>query len=153
SKGISSIVTSSLSFILMVFVSLLTIQGNIASSADKVSVKTAKFALSAFLPVVGPAVSDAFESVQGSLSLLKATVGGFFIFVLISTFLKSVIDILLFKFVLIISGSVAEILGTDKISSLAKGANGVLTVLLGITIVFFMLFCISTGIMVSLTSK
>lgn len=52
-------------------------EGSLAGAADSVTLRTAKFAAGAVFPVVGGAVSDALSSVQGSMSLLRSSVGGF----------------------------------------------------------------------------
>ena len=59
-----------------IFTGLLSIQSVVGSSADTLTSKTAKYVISNCVPVVGGAVSDAYSTVKGSLSLLKNGIGG-----------------------------------------------------------------------------
>lgn len=67
--------TSLLTVLLTVFVFFLTITGAVAGSADAVTQKAAKTALSGMVPVVGGILSDAAETVAAGAGVLKGTVG------------------------------------------------------------------------------
>lgn len=149
-RGVKTVVTVVLSFLLTVFVGLLTMQGVVSSSVDTMGMKTAKFAASAFLPVVGSAISDALTSVQGCMGVMKATVGGFSIMVVVAAFLPCIISIILMQVALSVSACVGDMLDVDKISALMRSAKSVLSILLGIVLVFFILLVVSTGIMLML---
>ena len=60
---------------LTVFIAYLTISGVIGGSADALAVKTAKFAVSGSVPVVGGIISDAAESMLAGAMLIRNTVG------------------------------------------------------------------------------
>lgn len=151
-KSVKTTVITSLSFLLTLFVALLTMQGGIATASDSVSLKTAKFVAGNFLPVVGSAIGDAMSSVQGCLGLIKSTIGGFAGLVLIGMFLPSIISILLLQTTLKVANAVAETLGTSKISELLKSADLVLGLILGIVLVFAVLLIISIGMLFTLVS-
>lgn len=150
SKGVKTVVTVTLGFLLTIFVGLLTIQGVVSNSADTLTLKTAKFAISTFLPVVGSAVSEALNTVQGCMGVIKSTVGGFSIIVIVASFLPSIITIILMQLALQISASIGDMLETDKISTLMRSASSVMSILLGIMVVFFVLLTVSIGIMLTL---
>lgn len=149
-RSVKNAVIVSLGFLMTVFVGLLTIQGIVASSSDTVTTKATKFAISTFLPVVGSAVSEAFNSVQGCLSLIKSTVGTFGIITLIAAFLPSIISILLMQLSLSISSGIGDMLQCSRITSLLRSASSVLSLLLGILLIFFILLVVSIGIMLTL---
>lgn len=149
-RSVKNAVIVSLGFLMTVFVGLLTIQGIVASSSDTVTTKATKFAISTFLPVVGSAVSEAFNSVQGCLSLIKSTVGTFGIITLIAAFLPSIIAILLMQLSLSISSGIGDMLQCSRITSLLRSASSVLSLLLGILLIFFILLVVSIGIMLTL---
>lgn len=69
------VATSLLTVLLTVFVFFLTITGAVAGSADAVTQKAAKTALSGMVPVVGGILSDAAETVVAGAGVLKGTVG------------------------------------------------------------------------------
>lgn len=151
-KGVKTTVIVVLSFLLTIFVGLLTIQGIVATSSDSLGMKATKFAVSTFLPVVGSAISEALNSVQGCMGLIKSTVGGFGIVALVAAFLPSVITIVLMQLSLSISATVSEMLDTEKVTALLKSAGSVLSLLLGIMLVFFVLLSVSITIMLTLST-
>lgn len=146
-QSVKITVITALSFLLTLFIALLTMQGGIATSSDSITIKTAKFVAGNFLPVVGSAIGDAMTSVQGSLGLIQSTVGGFAGLVLIGMFLPSVISIILLQLALKIANAISETLGTNKITQLLKSADMVLGLILGIVLVFAVLLIISIGML------
>lgn len=152
SKVVRNVVITSLSFLLTIFVGLLSIQGTIAAAADTVTMKTMKFAIGTFVPVVGGAISDAFNTVQSCMGVIKSTVGGFGILAIAAAFLPAIISLLLMQLSLAVAGGVADALGVKQVGGLMKSASGVLSILLGILLVFAMLFIVSVSIMMALSS-
>lgn len=75
--GIYTITTGALKLILTLFVTYITIAGGVSGSIDKMTLKTAKFAVSGSIPVVGNIISDATETVLSGAILLKNTIGVF----------------------------------------------------------------------------
>lgn len=69
------LITGSMKLTLTVFIAYLTISGVIGGSADALAVKTAKFAVSGSVPVVGGIISDAAESMLAGAVLIRNTVG------------------------------------------------------------------------------
>lgn len=150
-KTVKTTVIVALSFLMTIFVGLLTVQGTVAASADTVALKTAKFAVSAFLPVVGSAISEALSSVQGFLGVIKSTVGGFGIIAVIAAFVPSIVSLLMMQFSLSIASGVSDALSTEKITSLLRSAQSVLSLILGITITFGVLLIVSLGVMLTVS--
>ncbi|HEY8347542.1 MAG TPA: stage III sporulation protein AE [Symbiobacteriaceae bacterium] len=64
-----------LSLMFTVFLGLSAVKGTLGAITDGLSVKTAKFAISSFVPVVGKMFSDASELILGSGVLLKNALG------------------------------------------------------------------------------
>ncbi len=93
-KTIKKFVNWSLSLLLTVYVGLLGIQSIVAVSADTVTVKTAKFVTSSFVPVIGSALSDALVTAQACLKLLKASVGAYGILIAAFTYLPLLLEII-----------------------------------------------------------
>ena len=66
-----------LSFVAAAFSAVLGLKSLLAGSADTLASKGIKLALNSAVPIVGGALSDAYSSIIGSVSLLKSTVGVF----------------------------------------------------------------------------
>ncbi|MBM7613999.1 stage III sporulation protein AE [Alkaliphilus hydrothermalis] len=61
--------------ILTAFIGVISIQGITAASVDGVTMRTAKFAVDKFIPIVGGFLSDAMDTVVGCSLLLKNAIG------------------------------------------------------------------------------
>ncbi|AEJ43618.1 stage III sporulation protein AE [Alicyclobacillus acidocaldarius] len=77
-----------LSFALVVFVGVTAVQGTGRGIADGLALRTMKFGVGTFVPVVGKAISDAAETVLGASLLVKNAVGiaGLIVIALIAAF-------------------------------------------------------------------
>lgn len=129
-----------------VFVGLLSIQGIVAKSADSVALKTSKFALSSFVPIVGNALSEALSSVEGSIGVIKAGVGSFGIIAGVATILPTLITAVLAKAAVEAARVVSEILGVGYIASLYKSVGAVLTVLIAILLCVCLILLVATTV-------
>ena len=88
SIGLLSVAKWTLGLVTTVFIGVTSIQSIIGTSVDTVGVKAAKFAASSMIPVVGGAMSDAYSTMMGSLSLIKSSVGVIGIVIILVTVLK-----------------------------------------------------------------
>lgn len=68
-------ISGSLKLFLMVFVGYITASGLIASTTDMLGVKTAQFAISGAVPVVGGILADAGETVIAGAMAIKNSIG------------------------------------------------------------------------------
>lgn len=75
--GIKSLTAGALKLILTLFIAYITIAGGVSGSVDRMALKTAKFAVSGAVPVVGGILSDATETMLTGAALLKNSVGVF----------------------------------------------------------------------------
>lgn len=141
-------VTVTVGFLMTVFVGLLSLKGTLAGAADSVALRTAKFAASTVFPVVGSAVSEALASVKGSMTVLRASVGGFASIAVLFMMVPPIASLLLTQLVLSVSSAAAQILHADRIAALYKGTASAVSLLCGLTVVFGVLIIISLGILV-----
>lgn len=85
-----------------VFLSVVSIQGSVTAVADGVAIKTAKFATSNFIPVVGRMFTDAADTVIGASVILKNTIGlagvGILLFLVLFPSLKILMIAFIYKF-------------------------------------------------------
>ncbi len=71
------IVSGALKLLLGAFVSYIAVAGIVAGGVDKAGLKTAQFAISGTVPVVGGIISEAAEAVMAGATLIKNTIGLF----------------------------------------------------------------------------
>ncbi len=144
-------VTVALSLIITLFVGLLTIKGFLADAADTLAMKGTKFALSTFIPVIGGSVGEALSSLTGSLTLLSSVVGVVGIIVLVLIVLPSLIEIVLWRFVLFCASFFCSLLGSEKIADMLESFSAAIVILAVILIFSAFIFIISTGLILSLS--
>lgn len=149
-KTVNKVFTISLGFLLTVFVGILSLQGTVASAADSVTIKAAKFAVGAFVPVVGGAISDALNSVQGCLGLLRSVLGTFAIVCIAAIFLPTLISLILIRLTLAVSGGVASSFSLTRIEELLKSAGSVISMLISIVIIYAVLIIVSLSIIMAM---
>lgn len=142
-----SIVTWALGLLVTVFVGLLGIQSLVASGADTVAMKTGKFLIGSFVPVVGKALSDALTTAQSCVKLLKTTVGAYAVAVASLTFLPSLLQTIVWYFAVNLGSTVSDVLGAQQIGKVLKACATALSLLLAIIAFVALLFIISTTIM------
>ena len=145
---VKSLVNWTMGLMLTVFVSLLTLQSMVSSSGDSVTVKTAKFLINSFVPVVGGALSDAFATAQSCIHLLKTTLGAYGIIVAIVIALPTLLRVLLWYLTANLSSVLSELLGLPSIGSLLKSVSYTLGMLMAMLLSFALLMIISTSLIV-----
>ena len=117
------------------------------SAADGAAVKTTKFLVGTFVPVLGGASSDAMSSAQGCIKLIKATVGSFVIFISAMIFLPLLMRVVVLKAVVSLSQAAGEVLGVRETGAILGGFNNALTVLLALLMSMCLLMVITTAVM------
>ncbi len=150
--AIKSFATWTLTFLMTIFVGFLTIQSFIATGADTLAVKTTKFLIGSFVPVVGSALSDAFMAAQGCMRLIKTTVGSFGVVVALFTFLPVLARVCVWYLVFFAAEAIGSMLGIKQVATILKALSEVLSVLMAIVLCTALLMIISTGVMLTLGS-
>lgn len=145
-----------LGFIMTVFVAFVTIRSNTSATLDQVTLKSAKFAVDNFIPVIGKALSDAITTVAGYSLILKDAVSiiGLIIMLFICVFplIKIIIISLIYKFV----GAVMEPVVDKKVVDCLTAAGNSFTIIfacvLSVAIMFFIFITIiaSTGRLITM---
>ena len=107
--------------------------------------KVTKWLLTFVMTVVGNALSEAFKSVQGSITLLKSGLGIFVIIAIAVTFLPSVMQGLGWSLCIFIGKAVAEALGVDGCAKLLEAIGTVFSTLIAILLCVMSVFIISTA--------
>lgn len=105
-----------------------------------------KFSISSFVPVVGGALSEAFNAVKGCLSLLKSTLGGFGILTTVLIAAPPILECVLWSLGLSLCGMAAELFGLSQISTVLKTAQSVVKTLIGVLAACALFMIIATTI-------
>lgn len=133
------------------FTAFLSIQGITASIYDGISIRTTKFALSKYVPVIGGYLSEGFNLIMAGSVLIKNSLGLTAILILLFTILPYVIQIALLSLTLRLTSAITEPLGSTEISGVISGfgknINLLTAMIIGIGFLYFMfiLLIIATG--------
>lgn len=150
SSFIKNINVVTLGAVFTLYLGLVSIQGLYVTSFDKFTVKTAKFAVGNFIPVVGGFVSDSVDILLSSSQLIKNVFGGIGLVILIGICLIPIIKILSVILVYKICAIVIEPVGEDNISSFLNEVANLMIIILAtiiaVTIMFFVTIAILTSI-------
>lgn len=138
--------------VLTVFVGLMSFQSIVASSADSIGIRTAKYIIDSTVPIVGGAISEALNSLNGCLGLLKSTVGVFGIIVTVVTYLPIIVEALLIVISLNIASFIGDVLGDSGAVKIIKVSSSAVTIVLSIVVISMLLTVVSTTTILVITS-
>ncbi len=141
-----------LSLIMTVFMSILSLQTFVTSSADNVLLRTAKFAVSSGVPIVGGTISDAVGTVSGSLSIIHSSVGTYGMLAAAAIVLPLLTEVVCYRLALSCAHALAEVFGVGELSTLLKSCGSVMAIIQAVTVCFLLLNTIAAVILCSLTS-
>ena len=144
-KYFKSSVVWVLGIVLTIFVGILSLEGSLTSSVDGVTAKTAKAAVSNFIPVVGKILGDAVDTVIGCSNILKNAVGIVGVIVVIGICIIPIIKLSILTLTYYITSALCQPIADDKIVSLLSGMGDTFKVLLA------MLISVSVMLMIGIT--
>ena len=136
-----------LTFTMSVFTAILTMQSIISSSADSAGVKATRFAISSFVPLVGGALSEAYQTVRGCMGMLKSGVGVFAILATGTIYLPAIISCLLWLAAINIAIALAGVFDMGDIIKLLKSVTTVINSLIAILLCCMIIFFVASSIM------
>lgn len=141
-----------LSLLMTVFMSILSAQTFVTNSADSVLIRTAKFAVSSGVPIVGGTISDAVNTVHASLSLLHSSIGTYGIVAGIVIILPTLISVVCYRMALSAAEAMSEVFGIKELSALFKSCGSVMEIIMAVIVCFLLLNTISAVIMLAIGS-
>lgn len=132
------------------FTAFLSVKGATAAVFDNVSVRTAKFALSRYVPVIGGYLSEGFNTILASVALIKNAVGGTAILVMIVTALPVLMKTIVTSLSLKLAEAVVGTFSNGKIKKVLSNAAGAVNALIAVVagtaflyFIFLMLIIVS----------
>ena len=145
SKYFKSSIVWVLGIVLTVFVGVLSIEGTLTSSVDGITAKTAKAAVSSFIPIVGKILGDAVDTVIGCSAVLKNAVGLVGIVIIIGICILPIIRLSVLTICYYITSAICEVIADEKIVKLLDQMADSFKILLAI------LFAASTMLLIGIT--
>lgn len=151
SKFIKQLNLITIGAIFTVYLGLVSMQGLYVKSLDGFAVKTTKFAIGNFIPVVGGFVSDSFDIILSSSQLIKNVFGGIGLILLVGICLIPIIKIMSIILVYKSSSIVIEPVGESSISNFLNEISSLMSVMLACIIAITIMFFVTISIVISIS--
>lgn len=140
-KTFRSIANWTLGILFSLLTTFVAMQGIVGASIDTITIKSAKFALSSYIPILGGYLSEGFDIVLASCVLIKNALGLTSFIIIIAIVLTPIIKVLCLSVALKLISSFIEPVGDSKLSSLmfetANNLNILIACLAGVAFVLF----------------
>ena len=146
---VSSIFKWAIGLIFTVFMGYMSINGIVSSGRDGLSIKTAKYALKSYIPLVGGYLSDSYELFRVGGVLIKNSVGVVGVALLFGMVIKKVLSLGVFKLGLSLASGLTEPLNTNKITRFLSSISTLFNFLIVGVVVCFMMIILTIFILMS----
>ncbi|MTI48200.1 stage III sporulation protein AE [Sporosalibacterium faouarense] len=134
---------------LTIFIGIISIQGITAAKVDGITLKTAKFAVDKFVPIVGKFLSDAMDTVVGCSMLLKNAVGVIGLIALFIICVMPVIKITSIILIFKVTSAIIEPISNSRIVDCLNEISKSLIFIVGTVLAVGMMFFIAITIVVN----
>ena len=152
SKFLKSGIVWVLGVVVTIFVSILSLEGNLTSNIDGIAAKGIKSAASNLIPVVGKALSDSVDTVLGATSILKNSVGIVGMIIIIGICIIPIIKLSVLTLTYALTQAICEPLADKKIVSLLGEIGGTFKILLGIMIFASVLLIVGIAMCIKISN-
>lgn len=145
------VILTALTFSMMVFLALLSIQGISGHIMDSVSLRAAKYITSAGIPVVGSTLSGLLETILSGAAMVRNAVGMIGLFVVILLTVVPAIKLLVLYFCYTFVAALLQPIGENHIAGLLEQTAGTylllfaIVVLTGLFFFFVILILLAAG--------
>ncbi len=129
-----------------IFLGFVSIQGIMAGAVDGLSIRTAKFAIKSYIPIIGGYVSDGLSVIMASSVLIKNAVGGVGLFLLLSSIISPILNIVIFMLALKFMAGIIEPIGDKKIASFISDLSKSLSLLVALLVAISFMYLVLTGL-------
>lgn len=146
---ISSLFKWCVGLIFTLFFAVFTIQGISAGTFDSLSIRTTKYAIKSYIPIMGGYLSDGMDLILSSTILIKNAVGLVGILMIISTIISPLIEIVVFSLLLKLVSAILQPMGNNKTSNFLMSTSKSITMLSSCIIAVGFMYLISVGLVMT----
>lgn len=129
-----------------IFFSIISIQGISAGSFDSVKIRTMKFTMSSYIPILGGYLSQGMDLILASSVLVKNAVGFVGILILISSIFAPILEIVIVSLLLKIASAILQPLNNDRITNFLHSTSKCIIMLSSCLIVVAFMYFLLIGI-------
>lgn len=113
----NSLIKWIITFTFTIFFAFLSIQGISAATYDGITIRTAKFTLKSYIPLLGGYLSEGFDLILASSLLIKNAIGSTGLLLTIATILSPIINLVILMFGFKLVSAILEPISDKRISS------------------------------------
>lgn len=141
-----------LGLVLTIFVSVVSLEGTLASSIDGITAKTAKTIVSSAIPVVGKILGDVIDSVLGCGVILKNAVGFLGVIIIIGICILPILKLTVLTISYKLVASISEVIADSKIVKLLEQMADIFKILLGLLVTVSFMVIIGTTLLIKMSN-
>ncbi len=140
--------------IITIFIGVLTVRGITSKTIDAVTLKTTKFAVDNFIPIVGKTFSDAIASIAGYSLIIKNAISSVGLLIIILLLLYPIIKLVLMTVIYKLAAALIEPISDSRITNSVAAAGESMTLIiscvLSVSLMFFILIALvaSSGLFI-----
>lgn len=153
SKFFNSTVVWILGIALTLFVGVISVEGSLSSTVDGITAKTAKAAVSNFIPVVGKILGDAVDTVIGCSNILKNAVGIIGVIIIIGICIAPIIKLAILMGLYYLAGAICQPIADEKIVKLLEEMGNTFKMLLAIMCSVSVMLIVGTTLVLKITNS
>lgn len=146
---IHSLFKWSVGLIFTIFFAIFTIQGISAGSFDSLSIRTTKYAIKSYVPIMGGYLSDGMDIILSSTLLIKNSLGLVGVLLILTSILSPLLDIVIFSLLLKLVSAVLQPMGNSKTSNFLTSTSKSLTMLTTSIIAIGFMYLINIGLVMT----
>ncbi len=149
SSFISSLFKWSVGLVFTLFFAIMTIQGISAGSFDSLSIRTTKYTIKSYVPIMGGYLSDGMDLILSSSILIKNSIGLVGILIIITTILSPLLEIIVFSLMLKLVSAILQPISSNKTSNFLMSTSKSVTMLSSSIIAIGFMYLISVGLVMT----
>ncbi len=150
---IKQVIKWGIGIIMTLFIGILGMSGITASMADGLGIKTLKFAVGNFVPVVGGLLSDSVTTVLASAAVLKNALGTAGVITVIMMCIGPLIEMLALILIYKLSTGIIEPISDKRITAMVSEAGSTITFIFLILLTVTIMFIIGITIVINVGNK
>ena len=146
---ISSLFKWSVGLVFTLFFAVFSIQGITAGSFDSIGIRTTKYTIKSYVPIMGGYLSDGMDLIMSSTILIKNSIGLVGVLLIISTIVSPIIEIAICSLMLKFVSAILQPLGNEKTSSFLGSTSKSITMLSSSILAVGFMYLIMTGLIMT----
>lgn len=149
SSFISSLFKWCVGLVFTLFFAVFTIQGISAGTFDSLSIRTTKYTIKSYVPIMGGYLSDGMDLILSSTILIKNAVGLVGVLMIITTILSPLLEVVVFSLLLKLVSAILQPMGNNKTSNFLMSTSKSITMLSTCIIAVGFMYLISIGLVMT----